>query len=331
MKVSVIIRTYNRGYILREAIESVLKQTYCDFEIIVVDDGSTDNTSEVVAIYQDLNLRCVRHAQNRGVSAACNTGIEASVGELVAFLDSDDLWKPDYLERQTNFLTRHPEVDAVFSDSMIDLTPAPIPSIVGLMTRFPRLLKNRGQDSEHIVTGRQMYLCLLEEVPIKPSGLVIKRVMFEKTGMFDEGWRCGEDWEFFLRLARFACFGYVDSPLIIQRRTPDATHKKYLEMDRLFLLRLFAKEKRSLRVDPAALEAVNRGIYLHCKSLAGVYLIAGKRREATAVYLQGFRETKKVDMLFRAASVFVPGRLRGFLIRLFKGAHASLATPPIDL
>ena len=330
MKVSVIMRTYNRGYILREAIESVLKQTYRDFEIIVVDDGSTDNTSEVVASYEHLELRYLRHARNRGVGAACNTGIEASTGELVTFLDSDDLWKPDNLERQVDFLVRHPEVDAVFCDSLIALEPEPIPSIVRRMKRFPSLLENRGQVTDHILTSRQMYLCLLEEVPIKPSGLVIKRVMFEKTGMFDESWRSGEDWEFFLRLSRFARFGYIDSPLIIQRRTPDATHKKYQEVDRLFLLKLFANEKRTLRDDPVALEAVKRGISAHCKSLAGLYLQSGRRKESVAVYLQGFRESRNPDMLLRAASVFLPARLRSFLVRTFMGRRGSTATEPID-
>ena len=99
MKVSVLIPTYNRAYIISDALDSVLKQTYRDFEIIIVDDGSSDGTRDVVEGFRSEKIRYLRHALNRGCSAAYNTGISAAEGELVAFLDSDDIWKGDYLER----------------------------------------------------------------------------------------------------------------------------------------------------------------------------------------------------------------------------------------
>src|ERR1700722_7642999 len=116
MKVSVIIPTYNRGYIIRGALESALAQTYRDFEIVVLDDGSTDNTAEIVQSLRSDKTRYIRTKQNCGYSAACNGGISAANGELIGFLDSDDIWMPDKLERQVGFLTRHPKVDAVFTD-----------------------------------------------------------------------------------------------------------------------------------------------------------------------------------------------------------------------
>ena len=97
-KVSVIIPTYNRSLSVREAIESVLAQTYRDFELIVVDDGSADNTPSVLGSFGE-RIRGIRQA-NAGVSAARNAGIRAAKGEWVAFLDSDDLWVPQKLERQ---------------------------------------------------------------------------------------------------------------------------------------------------------------------------------------------------------------------------------------
>ena len=102
--VSVIIPTYNRAEIIEEAVDSVLAQDYKDFELIVVDDGSTDNTSEVLATYGD-DIR-VLYQENKGVSAARNRGISEAAGKLIAFLDSDDLWMPQKLTTQVEFF-RH--------------------------------------------------------------------------------------------------------------------------------------------------------------------------------------------------------------------------------
>lgn len=96
--VSVVIPTYNRAHLVGRAIQSVLNQTYQDFEIIVVDDGSTDNTEEVVKSFNDPRIRYIRHDQNRGGSAARNTGIKMARGEYIAFQDSDDEWLPEKLE-----------------------------------------------------------------------------------------------------------------------------------------------------------------------------------------------------------------------------------------
>ena len=107
-KVSVIIPTYNRAHLVGRAIRSVLNQTYQDFEIIVVDDGSTDNTEEVVKSFNDPRIRYIRHEKNRGGSAACNTGIRAARGEYIAFQDSDDEWLPEKLEKQMQVFENTP-------------------------------------------------------------------------------------------------------------------------------------------------------------------------------------------------------------------------------
>ena len=105
-RVSVIIPTYNRGWTLQAAMDSVLAQTYLDFELIVVDDGSSDDTAEILAAYGP-EVKRIRQA-NAGVSAARNTGIRAARGELVAFLDSDDRWLPDKLKVQVDFFAVRP-------------------------------------------------------------------------------------------------------------------------------------------------------------------------------------------------------------------------------
>jgi glycosyltransferase involved in cell wall biosynthesis len=316
MKVSVIIRTYNRAYIVAEAIESALNQTYGDYEVLVVDDGSTDNTPEVVQGFKDPKLRCIRHERNRGVGAACNTGVAQAQGELIAFLDSDDLWKPEKLERQVACMVRHPEVDAVFSDVEIIEETTTIPSLIALMRSFSKLLAKDRKQQEYVFSARQLYLCLLEEVPIKPTVLLVKREIFQKVGLFDLTALGCEDWEFLLRLAYMACFGYVDAPLAIQRRTPDAIHHKYWQQDRAFLISLFRREKVALKEDQEAIAAVNRGISTHCTNLGGSYLESGLKAKSISVYLLGFKETGEPMMLIRAASALVPIGVR----HLVKGA-----------
>src|ERR1019366_1942527 len=98
MKISIILPTYNRGYVLRDAVHSVLCQTYTDFELLVIDDGSNDGTADIIAGYSDHRVHLIRHSTNLGVSAALNTGLENAKGEVVAFLDSDDLWTADKLD-----------------------------------------------------------------------------------------------------------------------------------------------------------------------------------------------------------------------------------------
>jgi glycosyltransferase involved in cell wall biosynthesis len=316
MKVTVIIRTYNRAYIVADAIESALNQTYNDYEVLVVDDGSTDNTPEVVQRFQDSRLRYIRHERNRGVGAACNTGVAQAQGELIAFLDSDDLWKPEKLARQVACMLRHQEVDAVFSDIEIMEDTGTVPSLIALMGSFSKLLAKDRKQEEYVFSARQLYLCLLEEVPIKPTVLLVKREIFQKVGPFDLTALGCEDWEFLLRLARVACFGYVDAPLGIQRRTPDAIHRKYWQQDRAFLISMFRREKVALKEDQLAIAAVNRGISTHCTNLGGSYLASGLKAKSISVYLRGFQETGEPIMLLRAASTMLPMRLNTFVKRV---------------
>ena len=114
-KVSVVIPTYQHAHFVAQAISSVLSQTYCDLEVIVVDDGSTDDTQEIVAGFGE-QIRVVQHEKNSGLSAARNTGIQLSRGEYVAFLDADDIWLPEKLEKQIPLFERDESVGLVSSD-----------------------------------------------------------------------------------------------------------------------------------------------------------------------------------------------------------------------
>ena len=117
--VSIIIPTYNRAHLIDRSIQSVLNQTYQDFELIVVDDGSTDNTEDIIRQFQekDKRIKYIKHDKNKGGSAARNTGIKNSRGEYIAFQDSDDEWFPEKLEKQIEIIEcTDPKVGIVYSD-----------------------------------------------------------------------------------------------------------------------------------------------------------------------------------------------------------------------
>ena len=196
--VSVIIPTYNRGWIIREAIESVLAQTFTDFELIVVDDGSTDDTSEILDEFGDA-IKVLRQS-NRGVSAARNRGLEASTGRWIAFLDSDDLWLPQKLSRQVDFFNAHP-------DALICQTEE---QWIRNSRRVNPKLRHRKFSG--MIFERSLELCL-----VSPSAVMIRKRLFSEVGLFDESLPACEDYDLWLRVsARFPVY-LIDKELIVKR------------------------------------------------------------------------------------------------------------------
>jgi glycosyltransferase involved in cell wall biosynthesis len=196
--VSVIIPTYNRGWIIKEAIDSVLAQDYRDFELIVVDDGSTDNTPEVLDAYRG-TIKVFRQ-ENKGVSAARNRGIAEASGRFIAFLDSDDLWLPQKLSRQVEFFNTTPDAlicqtEEVWIRSGVRVNP-----------------KKRHQKPSGMIFEPSLALCL-----VSPSAVMIRRSLLEIVGNFDETLPACEDYDLWLRIScRFPVY-CIDTPLIIKR------------------------------------------------------------------------------------------------------------------
>lgn len=194
-KVSVIIPTYNRSKYLCEAIDSVLAQTYKDFEIIVIDDGSTDDTRNVLNERYDGRIQYLYQA-NQGYSVAANKGIEASVGEYIAILGDDDLWLPEKLERQVRQFDDHPEFGFVGSESLVI-------NGQGLATDHYK----RGQGN--VDTFESLY-----EMPFIPAlTVVIRRRCLDEVGYFDPQLPNAQDYDLWLRLAKRYRFCYMDMPL----------------------------------------------------------------------------------------------------------------------
>lgn len=171
--VSVIIPVYNGDRHLAEAIESVLAQTYRPIEIIVVDDGSTDNTANIARSYQQVRYI---YQKNQGNGTAKNTGISVAQGELIAFLDVDDLWTSNKLNLQVNYLLQYPHIDA---------TICQMRNILESGNDWPSWLKK-----EHIDADVAGYI---------PSALVVRKTVFEKIGNFDPTYRRTNDADWFFR------------------------------------------------------------------------------------------------------------------------------------
>ena len=185
--VSVIIPTYNRADIILETIESVFNQTYQNFEIVIVDDGSSDNTKEVIENLKNPRIKYI-YQKNSGPSAARNNGIKNAKGELIAFLDSDDLWLKDKLEKQINILNYRPEIGIISCWA------------VGITFDNRILYKRTGsaKNNKEFIRG---VLFNPDSVISGTPAIIIKRECFDKVGFFDEEMKCLEDWDMWFRIA----------------------------------------------------------------------------------------------------------------------------------
>jgi glycosyltransferase involved in cell wall biosynthesis len=309
MKVSVVIPTYNRAHSVVDAIRSVLGQRYTDLELIVVDDGSTDDTAVRVAAIGDARLRYVR-GRHEGVSTARNLGVRHATGELVAFLDSDDLWQPDKLTREVEIMARYPDADVVFSDLEKRHGDRVYASFMRETAVFSRRLRGASYPDGLRLEAREMHLCLLEEVPVKPSALVVRRTAFDEVGGFDEAWTSSEDWEFLLRLAQSHRFVYLDRPLAVLFISPDSLHITDQSRGEEAMIELLGREARRLAGDREAVAAVRRGLVTRTKHCAWHHIDHHRRARACGVYLRGFARTGDVGLLARAAATWIPRSLQ---------------------
>jgi glycosyltransferase involved in cell wall biosynthesis len=216
-RVSIVIPTYNYARFLGEAIQSVLDQTFNDFELIIVDDGSTDNTREMVSSFKDSRIKYLWQ-ENRGVAAAQNTGIKASHGEFMTILGADDLYLPQSLELKVNLLDSRPNIDLVCSDAFdfSDTTGA----IIGRLWHDPKR-PHAWIDPER--AARQPLKELLKQgCFIMPQTTMVRRRVFDAVGYFDESLKSGEDWDFFVRVVQRFSIGTINEPLTKIRHHDDS-------------------------------------------------------------------------------------------------------------
>jgi glycosyltransferase involved in cell wall biosynthesis len=224
-KVSVIIPTYNYDRFLGEAIHSVLAQTFQDFELVVVDDGSTDNTKQVVSNFADERIKYI-YQQNQGVSAARNTGISACCGDYVALLDADDVWVPQKLELQVKILDSRPDIAAVCSDVYV------VDAHTGVtINRFWNDGRRLGTFNPHMAPKKLLRRLLARGCFIHPSSTIFRRVVFDEVGLFDESLQTHEVWELSVRILLHFDIALIDTPLVKYRQHAANLSAKWHEME----------------------------------------------------------------------------------------------------
>ncbi|MBI4355948.1 MAG: glycosyltransferase [Candidatus Omnitrophica bacterium] len=260
-KVSVVVPTYNRAHLIPEALESIWAQTYRDLEVIVVDDGSTDDTREILRPWWP-RLRYI-YQPNQGCAAARNRGISLARGTYVAFLDSDDRWLPDKLAQQVAWLEAHSKAGLVYS-------------------RLWRYVL--GRDAEREICPRELPATFLDVLRgsgfIPTSTVMVRRRCLEAVGLFDVSLPVAEDWDLWLRIARR--YPIAALPAVLAEHREHATNiTKDLAKVYEGYWRFYAKAVRLYATAAGAETARFRDRAISFRYLLGTtYLKRGQMREA---------------------------------------------------
>src|SRR5579862_740809 len=281
-EVSVIIATHNRRAMVQEAVASVLAQREADFELIVVDDGSTDATSESLARLDGVRLSRTDHL---GPAAARNHGVAMANAPLIAFLDSDDLWMPTKLQRQLAFMRAHPE--CVISQS------------AEIWIRDGRRV-NPGR--RHLKRAGDIFIDSLRTCLISPSAVIMPTDLFLALGGFDEDLAAAEDYDLWLRVLADHEVGLLDDPLVTRRAGhADQLSSSTPAIDRyrvLALMKLLARDDLSM----CRREAVAEVLAEKCAILAQGARRRSRSKEAAIFELYGSAQWRNEpnDFLTRA-------------------------------
>lgn len=247
---SVILPTFNRATWVKEAVASVLEQRGISFELVVVDDGSSDGTADMLQREFADQLRLLSTA-NHGVSAARNLGVRESRGSLIAFLDSDDLWLPGKLQAQIEYLRAHPSVEICQTEEL-----------------WVRDGKRVNPCAHHRKPSGWIFEPSLQRCLVSPSAVLMTRVLFDRVGGFDESLSACEDYDLWLRVACKNQVGLVTQPLVVKRGGhADQLSRQHWGMDRFrvaALTKLLAQTALSTDQRQATLEVLHE----KCRVLA---------------------------------------------------------------
>ncbi|HDP81293.1 MAG TPA: glycosyltransferase [Spirochaetes bacterium] len=261
---SVIIPTFNRFEPTRRAVESVLAQTFTDFELIVVDDGSTDGTGRLAEMYAGrvLYLR----QENRGVSAARNLGISRSTSAYITFLDSDDLWLPAKLAAHAAFITRNPSV-----------------RIHQTGEQWVRRGRGVNQMKKHLKKEGDIFAPSLDLCLVSPSAVCVERRLVEEAGFFDEAMAVCEDYDLWLRVLWREKAGLIPEKLTVKHGGhEDQLSRRYWGMDRFRVYAIMKLlDRHGADMGPAQVEAAAAAALKKCAVLA-----AGAKKRGNLALLE---------------------------------------------
>jgi len=312
--ISVIIPAYNAERTILQTIKSVQEQTFSDFEIIVINDGSKDKTAEIVQGIKDDRIRYFFY-ENGGVCTARNRGIYHATGEFIAFLDADDLWTPDKLKLQLNLLKQHPEAGVAYSwtcfmdmdeqGKVSSFLPSPAYSFSGNV--YPRLLV-----SDFVHSG---------------SNTLVRREAIESVGGFDQSCAGCADWDYWLRLSKHWSFVVVPKHQILYRRASGSMSSKVEVMRNEALIAL----EKAYKTAPPELQHLKNNtlanLHKYCASLylqhssdsQGIYQ-AGKDLWLTIrIQPQNLLDSTTQKLLIKFLfKIFLPAKVANYLLQLVR-------------
>ncbi|MDR2302128.1 MAG: glycosyltransferase family 2 protein [Deltaproteobacteria bacterium] len=246
--ISVVIPTWNRAWSIKRAVDSVLAQREANFELIVVDDASTDDTPSLLAPYvQEKKLTLLGSPSQRGVSASRNLGINASQGALIAFLDSDDEWLPNKLKAQLDYMANNPQY-----------------LISQCQERWIRGGLRVNPKRKHLKKEGDIFVDSLSLCLISPSAVIIKKSLFDEVGLFDESLPAAEDYDLWLRVTLSHEVGLLNQELVIRHggrpdqlsSAPGLDKYRVAALKKLLRLPLTAQKEQLVKDQLARREAI---------------------------------------------------------------------------
>lgn len=213
--VTVLMPVYNAAEYLNEAIDSMLDQTYSDFELLIINDGSTDESTSIINSYIDNRIRVIQHSPNQGLIASLNEGISNSRGKYIVRMDADDISLPNRIERQVNFMEQHPDVGLCgtwFEDFGPGIHPRRIPY----------------SNDDTVIRIRHLYQTHIAH----PTAIIRKRILDEHHLRFDPEYVHGEDYHFWVEMGQFCKFSNIPEILLRKRDHPENVSNKHAEIQR---------------------------------------------------------------------------------------------------
>jgi glycosyltransferase involved in cell wall biosynthesis len=293
--VSVVLTCYNHIRYLPAAVEGIKSQTFPDYEVIAVDDGSTDGTREWLSEHLTVG-KCIFNEKNLGTYASLNVALQATTGEYVAILNDDDLWAPSKLEKQLELFAKHPKVGLVHTDGcFIDGNGQEVPG------------SPLGFDFPRTETG-DVLLSLLYQNKIIASAALVRRECFEKLGMFNEAYFGSGDWEMWLRIAEEYEIGFVEEKLTFYRvHGENASHK----LERIWrddeMLREWIRTRYWKYAETQEGYALKKALAHNEACLGTVKVLNGKPREGREAYLNSIKmEPLRIKSYLRWLATFLP-------------------------
>jgi len=313
-RVSVIIPTYNRARFVTKAIDSVLAQTYTDYEIIVIDDGSSDNTREILGPYMD-KIQYI-YQENAGASAARNPGISAATGEWVAFLDSDDEWLPEKLSIQMAHVRERPDLCAHITDVTFITADG---EQVGFfeIRNFPK------RWDKEFVLARPLKYVLNYDVPCTPSFIAKRSILFD-AGLFDEHLRVSEDKDLFLRVALQGTWGGSSLKLVncYRRDEPNVSLTRQFGGEKISKLKAIVYRLNKIKGDPRLnseeRDLLNQSLSRWIFKLGLLQQRRGRRSEAGENFKLSVRLYPSVNSCLRYMLTLLPDSLAHWLFDMWR-------------